>query len=408
LVTIKGRGPTWSASITAEGRAYLEHAAKPDAPLPRQANVSVTQQLVDDVVAAGGTLRVPRRKFHKRGEVDYTRRAELAQNYGKVPPGMALVTAIASDDELEIKLVDAFGGHGSELVPVPLPEKVSRYHRVVREFRDRADRHEVSRAAMPRALRILQAVIVEAERRCYDVSLVPDGEADAYGRRSDWIGSKHGHLVISVNGDAESIRVSEDGLSSRTYWVKKNGKWNGSRYVPPPLAEYEADATGRLTLALVSGWQRRGRAASWSDRQSWTLDEKLPDLLHEIEVRAAEAEERRQDAARKADEQRRQWETAMETARQKFAESLRTEALSTQVGQWRNANEIRAYCDTAERRYSDETTQTWIAWARAYADDLDPLRMPPKAPAPPDDVRPEDLRPFLQGWSAYGPDRHGW
>jgi hypothetical protein len=407
-VVIEGRGPTWSASITKEGRAYLENAAKPDAPLPRQANVSVTQQLVDDVVAAGGTLRLPRRKFHGRGEVDYARRAELAQNYGKVPPGMALVTAIASDDELEIKLVDAFGGHGSELVPVPVPENVSRYHRVVREFRDRADRHEVSRAAMPRALRILQAVVVEAERRGYEVTLVPDGKADAYGRRSDWTGSKHGHLVISVNGDSESIRVSEDGLSSRTYWEKKHGKWNGSRYVPPPLSEYEADATGRLTLALVSEWQRRGRAASWSDRQSWTLDEKLPDVLHEIEVRAAEAEERRQEATRQEDERRRQWEAAMEVARQQFGESLRADALAAEVKQWHNANEIRAYCEAAERRYSDESTRTWIAWARAYADDLDPLRTPPKAPVVPDDVRPEDLRPFLQGWSAYGPDRRGW
>src|SRR4051812_46738926 len=61
LVTTAGRGPRWRAQITSAGREYLERAARPGAPRPRQASVSVTQQLVDDVIAAGGSLRVPRR-----------------------------------------------------------------------------------------------------------------------------------------------------------------------------------------------------------------------------------------------------------------------------------------------------------------------------------------------------------
>jgi len=55
LVGISGRGPTWKAEITQTGRAYLKQADGPNPPVPRQANVSVTQQLVDDVIAAGGS-----------------------------------------------------------------------------------------------------------------------------------------------------------------------------------------------------------------------------------------------------------------------------------------------------------------------------------------------------------------
>jgi hypothetical protein len=51
----------------------------PDAPRLRQASISVTQQLVDDVVAAGGSLRVPRRRYYERDGLDYGRRAQLAE-----------------------------------------------------------------------------------------------------------------------------------------------------------------------------------------------------------------------------------------------------------------------------------------------------------------------------------------
>jgi hypothetical protein len=87
LVKISGRGPTWSAKPTKTRRDYLEQLEGEDPPVPRQANVSVTQQLVEDVMAAGGSLRVPRRYWYADDGIDYERRALLAERYRKVPPG---------------------------------------------------------------------------------------------------------------------------------------------------------------------------------------------------------------------------------------------------------------------------------------------------------------------------------
>jgi hypothetical protein len=64
LVMIRGRGATWVAKITDAGCDYLSRVDGPEPPVPREANVSVTQQLVDDVVAAGGVLRVPLRGWY--------------------------------------------------------------------------------------------------------------------------------------------------------------------------------------------------------------------------------------------------------------------------------------------------------------------------------------------------------
>ena len=105
LVRTTGRGPTWRASITADGKDYLQQVDGPNPPAPRQPNVSATRQLVDDVIAAGGSLRVPRKHWNERGGVDYVRRARLAKTYGKVPRGSRLIVKIASAEELLIELV---------------------------------------------------------------------------------------------------------------------------------------------------------------------------------------------------------------------------------------------------------------------------------------------------------------
>jgi hypothetical protein len=104
LVRTSGRGPTWKAAITSAGKEYLQQVDGPNPPLPRQPNVSVTQQLVDDVIAAGGSLRVPRKRWNDKDAVDYERRARLAESYGKVPRGSRLVVKNAAADELVIEL----------------------------------------------------------------------------------------------------------------------------------------------------------------------------------------------------------------------------------------------------------------------------------------------------------------
>lgn len=155
LVKISGRGPTWSAVISDAGRAYLEQVDRQTAPLRREANGSVTEQLVKDVIDAGGSLRVPRRSYRGEG-IDYERRARLAERNGRVPPGKRLSVTFLPHGEMQIDMVDAPAGTTLDLRPVPVPHHVARYHPVVGAFRKPADRHEVSRAVLPRVSRILQ------------------------------------------------------------------------------------------------------------------------------------------------------------------------------------------------------------------------------------------------------------
>lgn len=121
LVTISGRGPTWLATITTAGREYLKQADGPIPPVPRQANVSVTEQLVKEVIAAGGSLRVLRKNRHLQGSVDYANRARLAEQYGKVPAGKRLTVEVALPEEFQIALVDAPEGMVEDTSPARGP-----------------------------------------------------------------------------------------------------------------------------------------------------------------------------------------------------------------------------------------------------------------------------------------------
>lgn len=398
LVETSGRGATWTANVTSDGVRYLELADSENPPKPRQASVSVTQQLVDEIMAAGGSLTVRQLRYGEKG-VDYEKRVAAAQRHGKVPSGKLLVVSRLQFPELRIDLIDGPEGTDVELRPVPVPGRVSRYHPAVRTFRDHADTHTISRASLPRALRILQGLVVEAERRGH---LVGSEQATLGGGRQRGEEGR-GLPVFTVDAYSVAVDVVEEGLPSRGYWEKKNRSYTGYGHAAklPPRSEYEANATGRLTIELVGHW-RSGRQKRWSDRKRWRVEDKLPELLREIEVRAAEHRHNVSENQRLAEVRQRAWEEAMDKARVRYAEQKRIDALFVAVEAWQRSEAIHAYCDALER--SGRGGLETVEWARNYADRQSSFRDLPIIPESSTPAGLEELRPFLDGWSPHGPD----
>jgi hypothetical protein len=402
LVTVTGRGPTWKAALTDEGRIHLERVGAGTAPPQRQENVSVTDQLITELVAAGGS-----KTFHRaggrRGSVDYERRAALAVRYGKVPAGRRLVVRRLSWQEVEISLVDA----PAELRPpaaIAVPDHVSRFHPVVAAFRKASDCHEVSRAQLPRASRLLQALVTEAERRGHTVAFASDSTpSDRYERRT---GSSDGHLIIKTAEYDAHIRISEEGVPSRFNWVRTHSAYNwtpsgGYESTRISLSDYEANATGRLCLELC-GYDAHQRVHRWADRQRHRLDDKLGDLLYEIELRSLEAGETREEEERRQVEREQAWRLAIDRATTQAIEQQHVDALLGQIDRWERAERIRAWCSAAEPAATTPSATDWLKWARNYADTIDSA-LNPQPPVIDENPTGEDLRPFLAGWDPYRP-----
>lgn len=348
---------------------------------------------------------MPRR--HAAGEPDFERRVASARRFGKVPAGKRLRTTYERG-EIEIRLEDAPRGTDVEERDVPVPARASKLHPVARQFRDRIEYHEVSRKQLARSARIVDALAREVERRGYTISNVTKTLEGHRGER--WSGSRDGHLVITIRGHSYDLRVSEEKVTLRGDWERERQRRAEDRfgyYSRTRLEPFDKDATGRLMITLDSGYSREGRQATWADRKSWALEEKLGELLRELEVRAAEDDHRQAEREREAEERRRRWEAAMQAAKRSFLEEHRAQALRSQAGAWNEALALRTYLDALEATYGDaRESAEWIAWIRRYIDEhLDPLASPPVMPAEPE-VRPDDLKPFLGGLSPYGPS--GW
>ncbi len=386
--------------------------------------MSVTQELVDDVIASGGTLVVPSKSWRDPDSVDYRRRARLAENLGKLPTGKLFAIRNLPDGNLEIELVAGpTTPGGGKPKPIDVPERISRHHPAAKAFRDETNRHEVSRELAQRATRIVHALSREATARGWKVRSA-GRSPDAYGRES-WTPSKDGHLVIETEDERFWFRLREGGVRLRRPWEAEVERYRDAdpdsyswRDREIPRGPYDANADGKLDLVLFCGkrYAYGDRQSRWGDRQRWSLEDRLTDVVLEIEIRAAEAtlreEEEREAAAeakQRAEEEaeRRQvdFKVHLKEAWRGLFEARRAKELRSQASAWSEARTLGAYCDAVEATHGDDPeARRWLEWARGFIEELDPLDKPPSLPEITE--APEDeLQQYMpKGWSVQGPE----
>lgn len=429
LVRITGRGPSLRAELTDAGRALVDQlpsntaparegrrggahtSASVEVPAPRSGEKrSKTQQLVGDVVAAGGKLVLP--DDTARGGVDWRQRAYAAQRHGKVPAGKHLTVSLTTAG-FEIELRDGETGNELGADAVPVPAQLRNYHPAVRQFREQTSLQQVSRKALSRACRMMHALAVALEKRGHRVTYrAKSGDEQARARYSGKPAS-YGRFVVTINGHDLTWLLSENGVGLRGPWEERKrqreenrnafrfDRWDVGRIEP-----YDKSATGQLELSIDNPGPRQTK---WGDRKRWRLEDRLPQVMRELEVLAEEAEERRIARERAEEERQRAWELAMVEAKARAIEHQRVELLERRVAAWREAVEIRAYCDAVEARHreavgTDPEAEQWLRFARERADRLQQVpRIPPEP-----ELKHDELTPFLGGWSPYGPHRGRW
>ena len=287
---------------------------------------------------------------------------------------------------------------------VRVPAKVGRYHVVARDFRDRIERHEVSRAQLPRATRIVQAIAVEAERRGWSVRTA--GESENEVGLVDWSSAKDGHLQLNVGEHPFWVRLQEEGVGTRGVLEDEDARH-----------PYDGGGTGRLKVELRWGEWFTRQQTRWVDRPNALLEDRLADVFGEIQQRVADAERaavEKQVRAAQADAEaeeaaqarEQEWARLMAEARVRYIDEAYAAELLRQVEAFERVARIRAYCDAVVAAHGSGAglqTAAWISWAREHADSIDPLLKSPHAP-PNVEPAPAALQTYLpEGWNAAGP-----
>ena len=408
FATVKGGGAAWKASITPAGRAWLEAH-----PTKVAEAVGGPDGLIARVLAAKGHLAIGGDAEARAAHEELVR---LSRHAASRPRGWRLEVKNAgswADPAYEVVLVRHFEDLVEER-PVPVPERVTRYHPSVKAYLDDRDRQMVSREHVARAARILQALADEALKR--GVEVVSPGSAglprvaEAYGTRD----AGRSHLTLRAPAGTYAVRIQEVSAPSKTPVPRRYGNQRSARAAWLEDRQFEFVSTGVLELVVEGPGMGYSGGCRVRDSATMTLDERLPRVFRRMELHRLEAEHLAQERERAAAERRRRWEAAMAAARARYDEQAHWEAFEGSSREWQAIRRHRTFLAAAreaagalEGPRRDELV-AHLDFAERRLDEADPLGNPdlllPRVRAP----KPDDLKPYLDGWSPHGPDEGRW
>lgn len=295
------------------------------------------------------------------------------------------------------------------LAPVIVPAAIRPPHDVVAKLKQqRTDRLGMDNLRWNWTQRIVQGLVVEAERRGYGVAAVPMPEPDYYGRVSH--GERmSGHLKVSIGEDDVQLCFSQAKERVPHQLTASELRRQAKGYSVPTE---ELVKTSFLTIRLL-GLEPPFWQSEWTENDATRADSLLPRIIQEIELRAARAVEVRIERQRRDDEKRRQWELARERAICRLNEDHRASVLLDQAERFQRVQLLGDYIAAMRSHIGsmnpvDAAAATdWLHWAQTHARTINPLlgeiRMP-KDPKPDADA----IKPYMKAWSPYGPDLGRW
>ena len=241
---------------------------------------------------------------------------------------------------------------------------------VVRAGRDCLD-VAASKKGLSRAMRVMDALIKAIEKRGHAVAI----RQQQYGRPE---------TIVTIKGEELGLRLREklDQVTHEPTEEEKDDKrrWPNSTRIQ----EYDQVPSGRMELHIEGLWRSGGRT-SWSDakkqRLETCLNSVVAGLLRAAGLKHAERLKREhQERIRQAKEQIRTNRFAR--IRQEHG---RVATLLREAEDWQKSQKIRQYVDAVRKTVLQKhdviqegsDIASWLAWASAQADRIDPLIQTP-------------------------------
>lgn len=237
----------------------------------------------------------------------------------------------------------------------------------------------MSRAALPRALRVLDAIYKGAEARGWKVVA---GKKDTGAPATKIV--KDGHDVILTIHE-ETTKTPHVPTKAEQAQIDKGYSYG--------IPQHDHEPNGRLRIKLVDCYV--ARRSNWSDGVRQNVEDLIEDVLDGIQSAFDAYVERDAERERMEQEHRQRRMEALERAYQDFMLTARVESVIDQARKWRLAQDLRAYSADVRQRAPlvgeiQPEVQAWLDWVQRHLDEvLDPpgqLPVLPPAPARADEV----------------------
>jgi hypothetical protein len=273
---------------------------------------------------------------------------------------------------------------------IVVPQRLRAPHVIAKAYQQDQDIHEVSSAHLARAVRIVHALAAAFDETGLPLALRP-GRAD-------------GQFHVRSGRWGESIKLSErsePGGAPVPHYSLRGGKrlpaWQARRqkqFVP----------TGKLTIVVGGNYSFHNRRFRFSDTRSHSLEDELPDVVREVEMRLFEHRQEDLEKEREERELQQRWEEVLDAAEWRAVEAHRAEVLSQRATRWRQWQDQMAYIDELATRLEELADDErgaaidWVEWSRRRLHEVDPFRDSHGMPEPPAPTR-EFVEPHLRGWA---------
>ena len=422
LVKIRGRGDTWVAELTEEGREWKDEAKEPNRSLSevecQAGSADPSSALaVGGESGQGGELPAEEsdedqlmRRVMNEGSVLLPEDPEVVKRYERIvrsslhsalrPKGKCLEmhhTGRWGQGPQQVDFVEYFDDR-VELKPVPVPDQVKKYHQSIKALLSNKEWSYVSDEHLPRAARILQAIADEAERRGMKVISAEEALKNAPQHlrrklRSVPLRVQDADVVYSL----EIREIAAPGAKKLPLRARNEKKtlpaWKEQR-------GWEFTSTGKLEL-IVDGPGTRYTGDRYKDAKTSTLEEKLPRVLASFEIYRLKREWHAQERARAEAERLQRQNDAREVATARYFDTKRWEHFVRRSEQWSAVDQHREFLKKAIASVTESFTSdkdqilAELRYVESRIDEYDPLLNPRMLIPGIPDPKEEDLKPYM-------------
>ena len=214
----------------------------------------------------------------------------------------------------------------------------------------------VSKASLPRAFRLLQALFSALDDR---------------GHRA--AATKEGKTILTVLDETLEVSLREPSKQVRHVPTAKELA-DAKRYSWMRPAPYDLVSSGTLVLNIENVW---GIRHSWKDGKTHRLEDVLNDIVVGLLEAAIQKKEQREEQERerlRQEELERQREAARQRARQELARVRRLERLREATNEYQRLREFVTQLHKVVGVVDEDTEMArWLSWADDHVRRLDPL-----------------------------------
>jgi hypothetical protein len=225
----------------------------------------------------------------------------------------------------------------------------------------------VSREQLPRALKILNALLLALEER---------------NQPASWPKQENALLAVSIDDEAVRFSLSEitDSAPHILTPSEVNHPWSAPKY------DYKLTRRLQLQIANLPPFMGPIRR-TWADGKQQRIEDCIGDFMVGLTVAAAAIRKNRQETEER--HRRREEDRKREEEERRIAEEQKRKAelVTELIGNWEEAVRLRRFVqaieqETARSDFSEaerKDIQQVADWTREYADSLDPLCDLPEA-----------------------------